>query len=218
MNLKKQLSKAFILCLLSLFGFGVMAVLVSKHTIVRFDSTIISIIQGFEAPYLTSIMKFFSYIGGTIPVVLLSLVTIVFLYTVLKHRSELILFIAVIAGANVLFATLKLFFHRARPDLHRLAVATNYSFPSGHATMAMALYGSLTFLLWRNIKTLKGRIILVSISSIMVVTIGISRIYLGVHYPSDIIAGYFISGFWLTFSIWFYQRYQEIRYRRISDK
>ncbi|WP_276205158.1 phosphatase PAP2 family protein [Bacillus sp. MUM 13] len=96
-------------------------------------------------------------------------------------------------------------------------MATNYSFPSGHATMAMALYGSLTFLLWRNIKTLKGRIILVSISSIMVVTIGISRIYLGVHYPSDIIAGYFISGFWLTFSIWFYQRYQEIRYRRISD-
>nr|WP_051348386.1 phosphatase PAP2 family protein [Peribacillus kribbensis] len=218
MNLKKQLSKAFLLCLLSLLGFALMAVLVSKHTIIRFDSTIISFVQGFESASLTAVMKFFTFIGGTIPVVVLSLVTMVFLYTVLKHRTELILFFAVMAGANVLFITLKLFFHRARPDLHRLAEATNYSFPSGHATMSLALYGSLAFLLWRHIKTHWGRVLLVCISILMILSIGISRIYLGVHYPSDILAGYFISGFWLTFSIWFYQRYQERRYRRISDQ
>lgn len=214
MNLKKQLTLAFLICLISLLAFGAMAILVSKHLIVNFDSTIISYVQGFESPILTTTMKFFTYIGGTTPVGVLSLLIIVSLYTVLKHRSELILFIAVIAGSNVLFVTLKLFFHRARPDLHRLAEASNYSFPSGHATMAFALYGSLTYLLWRHMGTRLGRIILISITSLMILTIGISRIYLGVHYPSDIIAGYFISAFWLTFSIWLHQRYQEKRDRK----
>jgi undecaprenyl-diphosphatase len=140
---------------------------------------------------------------------LISLFTIVFLYKVLKHRSELVLFIAVILGANVLFVTLKQLFHRARPDLHRLAVASNYSFPSGHATMAFALYGVLTFLLWRHISTRLGRTLLIILSGFMIAAIGISRIYLGVHYPSDIIAGYFMSAFWLTFAIGYYQRYKE---------
>lgn len=105
-------------------------------------------------------------------------------------------------------------FHRARPDLHRLAEASNYSLPSGHATMACALYGVLTFILWRHISTGLGRNILIIISVFMVLAIGISRIYLGVHYPSDVIAGYFISTFWLTFAIGFYQRYKEQRYKR----
>src|SRR3982751_2434920 len=107
MNLKKHLIIAFIISLISLLGFGVMALLVSKHTIVNFDSTIISYVQGFEAPMLTDIMKIFTFIGGTIPVVVLSFLSLFFLYKVFKHRSELVLFIAAIAGANVLFVSLK---------------------------------------------------------------------------------------------------------------
>lgn len=192
-------------------GFGVMAVLVSKQTIVHFDSTIISFVQSFEATMLTSIKKFFTVIGGAKLIVVISLLVLFLLYKVLKHRSELILFIAVIAGANVLFASLKLLFHRERPDLHRLIEASNYSFPSGHATNAFALYGIITFLLWRHIPSRLVRIIL---SVFMILTIGLSRIYLGVHYPSDVIAGYFISACWLTFAIWFYQRYKEKQYER----
>ncbi|ULT59653.1 phosphatase PAP2 family protein [Neobacillus drentensis] len=214
MNLKKQLFIAFLISFVSLFGFGIMALLVSKHAILTFDGRIISFIQGFEAPMQTTIMRIFSFIGGTIPVIVISLFAIIFLYKVLKHRSELVLFIAVILGANILFATLKQLFHRARPDLHRLAEVSNYSFPSGHATMAFALYGVLTFLLWRHISSRLGRTLLIILSGFMIVTIGISRIYLGVHYPSDIIAGYFISAFWLTFAIGFYQRYKERQYKK----
>ncbi|MFC0274975.1 phosphatase PAP2 family protein [Metabacillus herbersteinensis] len=214
MNLKVHLMIAFIISLVSLMGFAVMAILVSKHTIVHFDSTIISFVQGFEGPILTEIMKFFTFIGGTKPIVVISLLILFILYKVLKHLSELILFIAVIAGANGLFVSLKLLFHRARPDLHRLIEASNYSFPSGHATNAFALYGILTFLLWRHIPSRLGRTILIILSVFMIFAIGMSRIYLGVHYPSDVIAGYFISAFWLTFLIWFYQRYKEKRYER----
>ncbi|RFU69711.1 PAP2 family protein [Peribacillus saganii] len=218
MNLKSQLAIAFIISLASLLGFGAMALFVSKHTIVAFDSTIISFVQGFEARTLTAIMKFFTLIGGTIPVVVLTLLSLFFLYWVLKHRSELILLIAVMSGANILFVSLKLLFHRARPDLHRLAEASNYSFPSGHATMAFALYGVLTFILWRHISTGLKRTILITLSVFMILMIGISRIYLGVHYPSDIIAGYFISAFWLSIAIWFYMLYKERRYERIHTR
>lgn len=214
MNLKKELFIAFLISFVSLLGFGFIAVLVSKHSIITFDRTIIYYVQGFETPMLTTIMKLFTFIGKTVPVVVISLLSIFFLYKVLKHRSELVLFIAVILGADILYATLKQLFHRARPDLHRLAEASNYSFPSGHATMAFALYGVLTFLLWRHISTRLGRTVLIIISVFMILAIGISRIYLGVHYPSDIIAGYFISAFWLTLAIGFYQRYKERQYQR----
>jgi len=214
MNLKKQLFIAFLISFVSLIGFIFLAILVSRDTIITFDSIIISYVQGFEAPLLTTIMKIFTFIGGTIPVIVLSLLSIIFLYKVFKHRSELILLTAVILGANLLFISLKYMFHRARPDLHRLAEASNYSFPSGHATMAFALYGVLTFLLWRHISTQLGRIITIILSVFMILTIGISRIYLGVHYPSDIFAGYFISAFWLTIAISFYQRYKNHQFRR----
>jgi undecaprenyl-diphosphatase len=186
-----------------------MAFFVSSHHIVTFDNAIISFIASFESPTLTSIMKFFTFVGSSKSVIVLSIAILFFLYKVLKHRSELILFIAVITGANILYALLKLVFHRARPDLHRLIEVGGYSFPSGHATIAFSLYGVLAFLLWRHIPTRWGRTILILISGLMILSIGISRIYLGVHYPSDIIAGYFISGFWLTMAIWFFQRYKE---------
>jgi undecaprenyl-diphosphatase len=214
MNLKKYLGIAFMISLVSLLGFGWMAILVSRDTIVNFDSSIISYVQGLEAPLLTMIMKFFSFIGDTRAVIVTSLLTLVLLYMVFKHRSELILFSSVMLGATILFVLLKLFFHRARPDLHRLAEASNYSFPSGHATMACALYGVLTFILWRHIATSLGRTIFFLFGMMMILAIGISRVYLGVHYPSDIIAGYFISIFWLTLAIGFYQRYKEKGFKR----
>ena len=84
---------------------------------------------------------------------------------------------------------------------------------------AFAVYGIITFLLWRHIPSRLGRTILILISSGFIFMIGTSRIYLGVHYPSDIIGGYFASGFWLSSAIWFFQKYKEKRSERkaLSD-
>lgn len=209
MNLKVQLMWALLISIISLTGFAFLATMVTYDKIVHFDSIVISFIQGFESPTLTAIMKLFTYIGSMVYIVPLSLLILLFLYIVLKHRSELILFVAVMLGSNVLFLLLKLYFHRVRPDLHRLIEVSGYSFPSGHATNACTLYGILTFLLWRHIRTRLGRAILIILSFMMISAIGLSRIYLGVHYPSDILAGYFLSVLWLTIAIWFYQQYQE---------
>lgn len=213
MNLKVQLIWAFLKSVGTLIGFTIMAVLIRRDLILTFDSMVISFIQGLETPALTVVMKFFTNIGSTISIIVISLLALFFLYKVFDYRSELLLFTIVIAGTPIINSILKEFFHRTRPDLHRLIEIGGYSFPSGHAMNAMAVYGIISFLLWRHLPTRMGRTILIIISSVFILMIGISRIYLGVHYPSDIIGGYFASGFWLTVAIWFFQRYKEKRYK-----
>ena len=211
MNLKVQLFWAFLISFVSFIGFSFMAILISRHDILAFDHTIISYVQGLEIPALTAIMKFFTFIGSGQAIVVIAIIVMFFLYKVLHHRSELLFFAIVISGAGIFNGMLKDLFQRARPDLHRLIEIGGYSFPSGHAMSAMAVYGALAFLLWRHTSTRFGRSVLILFSAMMIFMIGISRVYLGVHYPSDIIGGYFASGFWLAVAIWFYQRYKERR-------
>lgn len=214
MSFKFQLTFALVINMFSLIGFSILAVLISDQKIIHFDSNIINFIQGFESHRLTSIMKFFTFLGSSTSILIISILVLFFLYKVLHHRSELLFFIVGLLGANVLFFSLKLIFHRARPDLHRLIEINGYSFPSGHATNAFTLYAMLTFLFWRHIRNRLGRTILIFISSIMILLIGLSRIYLGVHYPSDVIAGYFIASVWISMAIWFYQRYREKSFKK----
>jgi undecaprenyl-diphosphatase len=213
MNLKLQLTRAFFLSLASVIGFGLVAILVGEQKIAQFDSVVTSFIQGLESPTMTKIMKFFTTIGSIPVVSILSAFVLLFLYKVLHHRTELILFLAVMIGAAILNQALKFTFERARPTAHRLIQASGYSFPSGHSMEAFALYGILSFLLWRHTSTRIVLIFLILISVIMIIAIGTSRIYLGVHYPSDVLGGYLAGGFWLAAAIWIYQHYMESRER-----
>lgn len=211
MNLKKQLTWALLISLLCAIGFGLIALLVSDKKIAQFDSTIIAAIQGLESPGLTSIMKFFTFIGSGTQVAIIALLVLFFLFKVLHHRRELILVIWVVLGSTILNEILKTVFHRARPTIHRIVDANGFSFPSGHSMAAFSLYGVIAFLLWRHLSTSLGRGLLILFSIFMIIMIGVSRIYLGVHYPSDVLGGFLASGCLLAVSIWFYQRYMEKR-------
>ncbi|MDB5055141.1 MAG: pgpB [Bacilli bacterium] len=214
MNLKLQLTKAFFLGLFSAICFAFVALLINDQKIARFDSTIISFFQGFESSSITVMMKFFTAIGSGWIISILAIVIILFLYKVLHHRFELILFAWVLIGSALLNILLKMIFQRSRPILHRIIDVNGFSFPSGHSMAAFTLYGILSFLLWRHITTRLGRMLLLIGSAFIILMIGISRIYLGVHYPSDVLGGYLASGCWLAVSIWFYQGYQERRYEK----
>lgn len=205
MNLKLKLTTAFFISLLFAIGFGAVAIMIGNKRIVRFDEVYISAVQGLESPGWTSVMKFFTFIGSGEVVALLALVLVAFLYVVLKHRSELILFVWVTGGSGLLNIVLKLLFHRERPTLHRLIEETGFSFPSGHSMAAFAFYGIITYLLWRHITGRWGRSILVILCLLFILAIGISRIYLGVHYPSDVLGGYLASAAWLGLSIWIFE-------------
>ncbi|MEW9701657.1 phosphatase PAP2 family protein [Paenibacillus sp. SI8] len=212
MTPKLKVTFVFMLSIFSFLCFLCIASLFSGQLVKQFDSTIIAFIQGMEAPWLTVIMKIFTFIGSTKTVVILSLGLIVFLYKVLHHRLELTLLVMILAGTAIFNQILKSIFTRERPSLHRLITETGYSFPSGHSMEAFALYATIAFLLWRHMATRRGRTTLVVFSVCMIVLIGISRIYLGVHYPSDVIGAYFASGFWFAIMVWLFQWYKEFRY------
>jgi undecaprenyl-diphosphatase len=214
MKLNLQLLMAFFI---SLFGFIGMSFLVHANHLVRFDSMVITFIQGFEAPWLTSAMKFFTYIGTIRFIAILSIFVLLFLVAVLKHRMEVLIYLAAVFCTPILNRLLKLYFQRERPDLYRLIDIGGYSFPSGHAMNAFSFYGILVFLIWRHIPSRWGRSAVILIGSFMIAAIGLSRIYLGVHYPSDIIGGYFASGYWLITVIWVFQRYQEKHFSRLME-
>lgn len=209
MNLKGQLSWATLIALLCAIGFGAVCLLVSDKKIAQFDSKIINYIQGLESPWLTKMMKFFTFIGSGISVAIISIIVMIILYKFLHHRHELMLFIWIVIGTALVNDVLKNLFHRARPALHRIVEANGFSFPSGHSMAAFSLYGVIAFLLWKHISSAFGRGLLICISTFMIMMIGISRIYLGVHYPSDVLGGFLASGFLLGLSIWVYQRYME---------
>lgn len=162
-----------------------------------------------ESQGMTHWMELFTWIGSGIPVVIITILSMVVLYVFLKHRRELLFLGCVIAGSAILNTLLKLMFHRARPTIHRIIEVSGYSFPSGHSMAAFSLYGGLAFLIWKHIPTAVGRVLMIIVSAMFILMIGMSRIYLGVHYPSDVVGGYFMSGCWLAVCIWFYQRYLE---------
>ncbi|RCX16967.1 undecaprenyl-diphosphatase [Fontibacillus phaseoli] len=188
-------------------AFTVIAVAVQSGQISQFDRTLIDAVQGREAPGLTGVMEFFTSIGNGTSVALITLIAMTFLYGVLGHRRELLLLCCTMLGSAILNSLLKICFIRERPTFHRLIEVTGYSFPSGHSMVAFCLYGTLAYLLWRHLPGRKRRFILILLSLMFIVTIGLSRIYLGVHYPSDVLGAYFAGGFWLSCSIWLYKRF-----------
>jgi undecaprenyl-diphosphatase len=120
---------------------------------------------------------------------------------VLLRRSrpyDALFVIATAAGASLLFTALKRLLDRARPPLDgRLVEVSNESLPSGHATMAMAVLGSLVVLLWAGRST-ATRVAMVVVAALWVGAVGLSRIYLGVHWFSDVVAGWLVGGAWLA--------------------
>ncbi|MFS0689509.1 phosphatase PAP2 family protein [Sporosarcina sp. 179-K 8C2 HS] len=191
-------SVAIILCIVFGGAFAFIVTAILSDMIGGFDRSVIDAIQGLEAPWLTSIMLAFTFIGSTKVVMFLTTAVTVLLIWKFGTRSLAYFFFFTMIGTIILFQALKLVYKRPRPEFHRLAEVGGYSFPSGHAMMAFSLYVLFTYLFWRHIQSTAGRIALVAFAIFMFVMISASRIYLGVHYPSDILGGAIASAFWLT--------------------
>ena len=119
-------------------------------------------------------------------------------YLLVARRVETALFLVVaIAGGALASTSLKLLFSRARPELvQHLVEVANASFPSGHAMNSAITYLTLGALLARTEKSTAIRIYLIALAILLTLTIGFSRVYLGVHWPSDVIAGWCLGGAW----------------------
>jgi len=150
------------------------------------------------SPGLTAFMRFASFVGKPQIVALISLTVMGVLLWARSHR-RLYAFAATMIGGTLLNPALKLVFHRERPSgFPALGHAPGYSFPSGHAMGATLLFGSLAYVIYFSIDhSLRLRVLAVTLCTLMILSIGASRVYLGVHYLSDVLAGFAAGLCWV---------------------
>lgn len=158
-----------------------------------FDTTILNWFHVHATPFLDHFFTFVTNAGGIASMIVISgLIFFFFLYKK-RYRSAQLLALG-LGGAMAANVILKALFHRDRPSLwHQSIVETGFSFPSGHAMASAALVTCLVIILWPT----KWRWLIVIVGGIAVLLIGMSRLYLGVHYPSDILAGWCVSVAWV---------------------
>ncbi len=192
-------------CFLLFFTFLGYTVKFYPQWLKPFDTWVIEQI-GSLRPQLTSFFLWITQFANPLTVVLLGL-ALLFVLLYGKQYAEVIwLSGGVIGIAGVLNPLLKLFFNRTRPStLAPLITEHSLSFPSGHATASMVLYGSLFFLLPLFIDSKFVQYALRSLLVLIILSIGVSRIYLGVHFPTDIIGGFSLSLSWLLLTFPIYQ-------------
>ena len=181
---------------LSLFLFAWIAENVSHDRTANFDHYVRMQIHEYASPGLTKAMIATSFLGGDGLTIAAILAFVVFLY--FHWRRATLWLVVTILGALVLDLTLKYAFHRARPTPFFVNLPRTYSFPSGHALFSFCFYGVLAGLLMGRVQSQLVRNIIWTAAAILVAAIGFSRIYLGVHYPSDVIAGYLAASLWVS--------------------
>jgi undecaprenyl-diphosphatase len=163
----------------------------------RFDGALRSLVHEHSSEALTSAMKFISFVGSSVVIIPIAVGALfVCLFTRRFHAFRTLA--AAVFGALLLEGILKNTFHRARPHpFFDVALPRSYSLPSGHALFSMCFLGGLLIAFTPRLPAKRWIAIWIATAS-LILAIGFSRVYLGVHYPSDVIAGYGVGIVWLA--------------------
>lgn len=192
---------SLLIAIASLFVFAWIAEEVLEQHTRRFDSAVRDWVHQFSSPWLTGAAKAASFIGADVLVA--ALIGCLLVFAFLRWRRAALWLTITMAGALVLNLSLKDAFHRQRPAPFFVPLPHTYSFPSGHALFSFCFYGVLAGLLAGRIKSLMARICIWIVAAVLIAAIGLSRIYLGVHYPTDVLGGYLAAAVWVSSMIAF---------------
>ena len=180
----------WIILFICLIGFLAIAEDVFNKEIMSGDIIGYKVVSTFLiSDFATPIAKFITNFGGAIFLIALTIVLLV----LIKNKKIGISIFSNLVIVTILNQLLKAILQRPRPTEYRIVEETGYSFPSGHSMVSMAFYGYLIYLIYKYVKNKYIKWISIVLLSILVCSIGISRIYLGVHYTSDVLGGFLIS-------------------------
>lgn len=183
----------------ALAGFVGLGRIVAAGTTRAFDDWVLEWVASLRSPDRTQTMLELSALGTNVVLVPVLAAASLFLWLARSRLSITLLWVAV-AGGHVLNLILKVLYHRPRPTIVPEAQAVaSASFPSGHAMSSLVAYGMVAVLIGRRVPGCAFRLFLGGIALALSLLVGASRIYLGVHYPSDVLAGYAIGAAWVGF-------------------
>mgnify|MGYP001566629656 FL=1 len=166
----------------------------------QIDFSTLNFVEQIRTPVLTLFFKAVTFMGEW-SFVLGALVLISIFFIIKKRvRYDLILWLVTVGGLGTAFV-LKEIFHRGRP-IGALIAETSSSFPSAHAVISIAFYAFIFYLLARNTKRRFLKYLLITMIFLVPIFLGFSRIYLGVHYLSDVLAGYAVGDFWFLIGVY----------------
>ena len=190
-----------VLFLATLFAFVTIAdeiVLEHENT---FDQSISNAIQSLVSPFMTSSMIFFTFFGSHWFLFPAYILLIIYYVYIKKRRLAMDIAMIGLSSSGILFL-FKDIFKRQRPPDPLISNVTGFSFPSGHSFSSFTFFGLLIYIIWRtNIRKL-WKIVIAIFLFLLATTIAFSRVYLRVHYPSDVVAGFCLSVVWLMLSLW----------------
>ncbi|WP_177563659.1 phosphatase PAP2 family protein [Phascolarctobacterium sp.] len=188
---------------------------VAEHTFIKpmlqqVELQAIAYVQQFVTPPLTVEVMLVTASGSTSFYFFASLLVCGW-YLYSKQRDRLYMYVVCLAGGGILNQVLKRIFERVRPDIFPVIAESGYSFPSGHAMGAICFYGILAYFAGLGLKNRTMRWLLMAAAGAYILLIGLSRVYLGVHYPTDILAGYTAGATWLFFCITLHRIFRKHR-------
>jgi membrane-associated phospholipid phosphatase len=171
--------------------------ILEQEWVVSVDNVVANAFHANATPLATEFFLAVTRFGLEILWIITMLFGIYFIYK--RQWAYLLMLVVTIGGGQLLNSSLKLFFSRPRPTFHDpIITALNYSFPSGHAMLSFITYGLLAYFLVIKTPTRPRKLLIVTAAMLLITLIGFSRIYLGVHYVSDVVAGFAAGGFWLS--------------------
>jgi undecaprenyl-diphosphatase len=189
------LALGFSASVLALMLFAALASEVAEGETLAFDRAVLDALRQLQSPALDAVMTVLSALGSEVVGVML--VVLLGWFAFQRRWGLAAALLLITGGAQVLNSILKGLFQRTRPSPHLgLLPGQSFSFPSGHAMVSAAFYVFLAYLGWR---VLRGgwRVVWVGLIALLVLLIGLSRMYLGVHYPTDVLAGYAAGFVWV---------------------
>lgn len=195
--------------------FAGIAALMTAGAVQRFDEAVLLWVNTHANDTLDVLALEITALGSGAAVWMLVMVGSVFLWSTTHRYSAALLWIAAL-GAPVVNSALKMLFDRPRPQLFewRTEYAGLSSFPSGHSATAMVVYATLAYLVVRLEPSRRLRRVTIGVAVLVILLVGITRLYLGVHYPSDVIAGYMVGLVWATTCALGIEAVKYFRYRK----
>ncbi|MDM5192636.1 phosphatase PAP2 family protein [Bacillus hominis] len=200
--MKKKLHQYELMCIVLLFVlFSIIAWRIHVGGVTMMDTYVQGMVKGLQTESSLTFFSYFTKLGSEIGIIT-TLVISLLVFWKKRYYAAMIVYPVGILVTHLVNKGIKEIVKRDRPSLNEALDALGYSFPSGHAMLSIMTFGFLTYIIAANLKSIAGKCGITISMGILIILIGLSRVILNVHYPTDILAGYCAGGILLIIAIY----------------